>query len=76
MVTKIDNKSFKNSTKCWIYDNTYVDCDVKQIIVISLENMESLHIETIMSTFIEIIKLKPKNLWFQSCYAKSRQILK
>ena len=62
VVTKIDNKSFKNSTKCWIYDNTYVDRDVKQIIVISLENMESLHIETIMSTFIEIIKLKPKNL--------------
>ena len=61
-VTKMDIKSFKNSTKYWIYDNTYVDCDVKEIIVISLENMESLHIETIMSTFIEIISLKPKNL--------------
>ena len=38
-VTKMDIKSFKNSTKYWIYDNTYVDCDVKEIIVISLENM-------------------------------------
>ena len=62
VVTKIDNKSFKNSTKYWIYVNTYVDCDGKEIIVISLENMESLHIETIMSTFIEIKKLKPKSL--------------
>ena len=39
VVTKMDIKSFKNSTKYWIYDNTYVDCDVKEIIVISLENM-------------------------------------
>ena len=62
VVTKMGVKSFKNSTKYWIYGNTYVDCDVKEIIVISLENMESLHIETIMSTFIEIISLKPKNL--------------
>ena len=62
VVTKMDIKSFKNSTKYWIYGNTYVDWDVKEIIVISLENMESLHIETIMSTFIEIISLKPKNL--------------
>ena len=28
-MTKEDNKDFKNSTKCWIYDNTYVDGDVK-----------------------------------------------
>ena len=29
VMTKEDNKDFKNSTKCWIYDNTYVDGDVK-----------------------------------------------
>ena len=29
VVTKEDNESFKNSTKCWIYDNDYVGNDVK-----------------------------------------------
>ena len=29
MITKEDNKDFENSTKCWIYDNDYVDNDVK-----------------------------------------------
>ena len=29
MTTKEDNKDFENSTKCWIYDNDYVDNDVK-----------------------------------------------
>ena len=31
VMTKEDNKDFKSSTKCWIYDNTYVDGDVKVI---------------------------------------------
>ena len=26
-----DNEDFKNSTKCWICDNDYVDNDVKVI---------------------------------------------
>ena len=26
--TKEDNGDFKNSTKCWIFDNGYVDHDV------------------------------------------------
>ena len=29
VLTKEDNKDFKNSTKCWIWDNDYVDNDVK-----------------------------------------------
>ena len=29
VVTKEDNKDFKNSTKCWICGNYYVDNDVK-----------------------------------------------
>ena len=29
MITKKDNKDFKNSTKCWIFDNTYVGGHVK-----------------------------------------------
>ena len=28
-MTKEDNKSFKNSTKCWICNNDYIDDDVK-----------------------------------------------
>ena len=28
-MTKKDNEAFKNSTKCWICDNEYVDGDVK-----------------------------------------------
>ena len=29
VITKKDNEDFKNSTKCWICDNGYVDHDVK-----------------------------------------------
>ena len=29
VMTKKDNADFKNSTKCWIYDNDYIDNDVK-----------------------------------------------
>ena len=29
VMNKEDNEDFKNSTKCWIYDNTYVGSDVK-----------------------------------------------
>ena len=28
-MTKEDNEDFKNSTKCWISDNDYIDNDVK-----------------------------------------------
>ena len=28
-MTKKDNEYFKNSTKCWVCDNTYVNGDVK-----------------------------------------------
>ena len=28
-MTKEDDEDFKNSTKCWIYDNNYVEGDVK-----------------------------------------------
>ena len=29
VMMKENNEDFKNSTKCWIYDNDYVDADVK-----------------------------------------------
>ena len=28
-MTKEDDEDFENSTKCWIFDNAYVDSDVK-----------------------------------------------
>ena len=33
VMTKKDNEDFKNSSKCWICDNTYVDGDVNRITV-------------------------------------------
>ena len=29
VTTKKDNEDFENSTKCWIFDNDYIDGDVK-----------------------------------------------
>ena len=29
MITKEDNEDFENSSKCWIYDNDYIDIDIK-----------------------------------------------
>ena len=29
VMTKEGNKDFKNSTKCWIFDNDYIHTDVK-----------------------------------------------
>ena len=29
VITKKDIEDFENSTKCWIYDNDYVDSDIK-----------------------------------------------
>ena len=45
VMTKEDNESFKNYTKCWIY----IDNDVKvRIIVISPKIIEAMHIEIII----------------------------
>ena len=50
VMTKEDNEDFKNSTKCWICDNDYIDNYIKvKIIVISLENIEALHREIVIS---------------------------
>ena len=29
VMTKKDNEDFENSSKCWIYDNDFIDGDVK-----------------------------------------------
>ena len=38
------------------YEGDYVDGNVKEIIVMSLENIEDLHIEIAISRFIQITK--------------------
>ena len=44
------NEDNENSTKCWICDNIMLMVMLKQeIIVISLENIEFLHIEIVIS---------------------------
>ena len=35
VLTKDDNQDFKNSSKCWIYDNDYNDNDVKRSLPIT-----------------------------------------
>ena len=39
---------FENSLKCWIFDNVHVDSDDKQIVVISLKNENTPHMEIVM----------------------------
>ena len=49
-MTEKDNEVSENSTKCCIYNNDYIDNDFKvSDIVISLENIEVLYIETLIS---------------------------
>ena len=49
VMTKEDNENFKNCNKCWICDNNYIYNDAKvEIIVISLENIEAMHIEIVI----------------------------
>ena len=45
-MTKEDNENFRNSTKCWICDDDFVDNDVKGRLH---ENIEALHIEIVIS---------------------------
>ena len=33
LMTKEANEDFKNSTKCWICDNDYIDGDVKVTVI-------------------------------------------
>ena len=47
-MTKKDNENFKNSTKCWICDNGYVNGIVKVrdfYHIVSLKNAEALYIK-------------------------------
>ena len=50
-MTQEDNEDLKNSSKCWICDNDYIDNDVKIIRdhCHILKNIETLHIEIVIS---------------------------
>ena len=48
VITKEDNKDFESSTKCWICDNDD-DVKVRDYCHISLENIEILGIEIVIS---------------------------
>ena len=62
VMDKEDDENFKKSIKCWISDNVYLEDDVKvrdychddimvrDCIVISLENIDALFIEIVIST--------------------------
>ena len=49
VLTKDDNQDFKNSSKCWIYDNDYNDNDVKRSLPYHWKIQKALHIEIVMS---------------------------
>ena len=79
VMTIEDNENFKNSSKCWICDNDYIDNDVIaiDIIVILLEKIEALHIEIVISILNYTNSghiSQPKKLSFPSFYARTRQI--
>ena len=48
-MTKEDNENFKNSTKCWICDNDYVDNDAKVRDHCHITGIEALHTEIVIS---------------------------
>ena len=50
-MTKEDDEDFKNSTKCRIFDNAYVDSDVKVRDHCHMtRNIEAPHVGIVMST--------------------------
>ena len=61
VMTEKDNENFKNSSKYWIFYNTFIDEHVKkEIIVIQMRNIEALCIddEISMSSLIRLDFLK------------------
>ena len=65
-MTNKDNEDVENFSKCWTFNHAYVENYVIKvdILVISLENLGALHIETIISILnhkIPIVFLNLKN---------------
>ena len=77
VMTKEDNEDFKNSTKCWIYDNVYVDNDVmvRDHCRISGKYRGCAHRDfNINLKLNRKIPVVFRNLWFRSYYARTKQI--
>ena len=75
VMTKEDNEDFENSTKCWIFDNDYIDGDVKVRDHWKYRGPEhgDCNINVKLNHKISFIFLNLK-LWFTSYYARTRQI--
>ena len=64
-----DDKNFENCTKCWIYQNVYVDCD--------FEVRNHCHINGKYRCSTQRVPyhiLQPKKLSHASYYARTRRI--
>ena len=78
-MTKQDGEYFKNSTKCWICDNDYIENNVKvrYHCHITGKYRGSAHIEIVISSLKSqnsCLISQPKKLWFLSYYARTREI--
>ena len=75
-MTKEDDKDFKNSTKCCICDNTYVDGDLKVKDHCHItRKYRGLHIEIAkLNHETPVVFHNVKKIRYPSYYARTRQI--
>ena len=80
VMTKEDNENIKNSTKYWIFDNDYIDNDVKVRDHCHItgkcrgSTRRDCNINLRLNRKIPIVFHNLKKLWFLSYYARTRQI--
>ena len=77
VMTKEAKQKFKNSTKRWIYENEYIDNDVKvrQLCHITGKYRGSAQKDCNINLKLHQNSCcisQPKKLWFSSCYARTR----
>ena len=75
VITKEDDEEFKNSNKCWICDNDYIDGDfkVRDHCHITGKYRVSAHRDCNIRLNHKIPS-QPKELWFSSYYARNKLI--
>ena len=73
-MTKWNDDYFGNSTKCWIYDNVYVDNKVKvrEHCHISVSALRDFNINVKLNDKIPAVFYNLEKLWFTSYYARTR----
>ena len=78
VMTKEDNEDFESSTKCWVWDNDFIDGDVqvRDHCHISGKYRGSAHRDCNtnlrLNHKIPIVFHNLKKLWFSSYYARTR----